>query len=233
MPSPTGQFTRALYQQQQAESRAAAEVLIPLVLQHTQARSVVDVGCGAGAWLAVCASQGLTDILGLDGAAAGEMLQVPAEQFRPADLRQPPPLGRTFDLAMSLEVAEHLPPEVAEAFVAYLVAAAPMVLFSAAIPGQYGDRHINEQWPSYWARLFARHDYLSLDVFRPQIWTHPQVSFWYRQNMLLYVRRDRVPANYTPPQMLDVVHPELYENQRRARLTPLRRWLHWARATRV
>ena len=164
----TGMFTQEDYAQQQHRSRLSADVIMPLVLQQTGARSVVDVGCGAGTWLAACAALGITDYLGIDGLYAAEVLQIPRDHFRVADLRQPLTFDRRFDLAMSVEVAEHLPPEAAPAFVQQLTSAAPIVVFSAAIPGQGGTRHLNEQWQSYWAGLFAQQNYFPLDTLRSQ-----------------------------------------------------------------
>ena len=88
-----------------------------------------------------------------------------------------------------------MPPERGERFVADLVALAPVVLFSAAIPGQGGTDHINEQWQDYWARLFAKHDYVALDFLRLKFWNDSRIEWWYRQNIILYVRRDRVEAD--------------------------------------
>ena len=185
---------------------------MPLVLQATGARSIVDVGCGVGAWLAACAQLGITDYLGLDGDYATTLLQIPQEHFQTADLSKPFTIpGRSaFDLAMSLEVAEHLPADTGPIFVQQLTRTAPMVLFSAAIPGQGGARHINERWPSYWVGLFEQHGYFPVDTIRPLIWNHPGVEWWYRQNILLYLRHDRLPAHYVQPAMLNVVHPELF-----------------------
>ena len=215
MPNPTGMYERQDFERQQQRSREAAAVIIPLVLKITGARSVLDVGCGVGTWLAVCAEQGIDTYLGIDGFEIdpSAMLQIPRQNFRQADLREPLGLDRQYDLAMSLEVAEHLPPEIGPALVKQLTSAAPAVLFSAAIPGQTGPGHINERWPSYWADLFAKHDYFPVDEIRPAVWRRDDVVFWYRQNVILYLRRDRLPADYAPPRLLDVVHPELL-NQR-------------------
>lgn len=209
MLTDTGQFLTKTYEQQAPRSRASAELVVPMVLQATGATSVVDVGCGAGVWLAVCAEHGVTDLLGLDGEYARERLQIPAERFRATDLRQPLGLTRTFDLAMSLEVAEHLPPEVGPRFVRQLTEAAPQVLFSAAVPGQGGVGHIHERWLSYWADLFAQQGYLPVDALRQQIWNREDIAWWYRQNLMLFVKRNRLPEGYNPPTIIDVVHPAL------------------------
>ena len=170
---------------------------------------MVDVGCGAGVWLAVCAEHGITDFLGLDGEYARDQLRIPSGRFRSADLREPLGLPRTFDLAMSLEVVEHLPPEVGPRLVRELTQAAPQVLFSAAVPGQGGVGHINERWLSYWAGVFAGQGYLPVDTLRQRIWSREDIAWWYRQNLMLFVRKDRLPATYESPAIIDVVHPEL------------------------
>ena len=70
-----------------------------------------------------------------------------------------------------LEVAEHIPPECADIFVESLTwGLAPVIMFSAAVPGQGGTLHLNEQWPAYWASKFAQHGYVLIDCLRPQLW---------------------------------------------------------------
>ncbi len=212
-------------------SRGSAQVVVPLVLQFVNARSVVDVGCGVGAWLSVFRANGVEDVLGLDGDyVPREQLEIPVEQFRPADLSQPLHLERRFDLAMSVEVAEHLPPSTSEAFVASLVSLADVVMFSAAIPRQGGSDHINEHWQSWWAARFAEHGYVPVDCVRRRIWSNPVVEWWYAQNILLYVAEARLADK---PQLqreyelmgtgqLSIVHPARYvkwrERLRRLRL---------------
>ena len=213
----TSSYDDTFFQNIRRTAGSSAEVLVPIVMSLTRPGSVVDVGCGQGAWLETFARQGVTDFFGVDGDyVLGSGLLIPSDKFRPADLSKPLHLPRTFDLAVSLEVAEHLPPEAAEAFVESLTALAPYVLFSAAIPGQGGTDHLNEQWPDYWAGLFERRGFLPMDCIRPKLWDSPQVSFWYAQNTILYVRHDvleqkqalrGVPALPAPPMRL--VHPGL------------------------
>lgn len=183
-------YDRAFYQEQMAGSVRSAERLVPLVSGFiTPLHSVCDVGCGAGTWLSVFMKHGASDVLGLDGDyVPREYLQIPPSSFKTCDLRQTINLGRTFDLALSLEVAEHLPIPHAERFVRDLTRLAPVVLFSAAIPNQGGTDHINEQWPDYWESLFHGAGYVPVDALRPRIWEDDRVEWWYRQNIFLYVR---------------------------------------------
>jgi SAM-dependent methyltransferase len=198
-------------------TRSAREV-VPFVMQAVGPRSVVDVGCGVGTWLAVFQELGVTDVCGVDGDWLDRgLLRVPLACFVGADLTRPVRLGRTFDLVVSLEVAEHLPAQSADDYVASLTALGPVVLFSAAVPFQGGVRHVNEQWPDYWAGRFARHGYVAVDCVRKRFWDNPAVSWWYAQNLLFLVRRERLAdysllaAEYAPDlPLMALVHPRKY-----------------------
>jgi len=168
-------------------SLRSARAVIPVVLGLIPAKSVVDFGCGRGAWLKACLENGVETVFGLDGDYVNrDKLLIDRDQFRTADLRGPIRLDRRFDLALCLEVAEHLPARSARALVESLAAAAPIVLFSAALPGQGGTSHINLQWPPYWKRLFADQGMRKYDVVRPLIWSDRSVDDYYRQNIYIY-----------------------------------------------
>lgn len=197
-------YTSDFYTGHMAGSVSSAAAIVPLVLSLFPVKSVVDVGCGVGGWLAEFARNGVADIRGVDGDYVDRsLLKIPADRFTPRDLSQLASIGARFDLACSLEVAEHLPQARAEAFVAALADSAPVVLFSAAAPGQGGDDHINEQWPSYWARLFGKHGFVTLDCIRPKIVNDPRVEWWYRQNILVFCKPERVPAGHAAETNLD------------------------------
>jgi SAM-dependent methyltransferase len=185
----------------------SARTIIPLVTSTVTIRSVLDVGCGQGAWLSVWRELGIGEAIGVDGAYVNrEHLLVPRDSFISQDLARPFELKRRFDLVQSLEVAEHLPRESAAAFVASLVRHADLVLFSAAPPGQGGDNHFNEQPYDYWRSLFAKHDYVALDYIRPRVHNDNTVEPWYRYNTLLYASRPHLPK--LPAALLDSRIPE-------------------------
>jgi len=213
-------YSEKFFKGQQAGSGNSAEVVVPLTLSLFPSHSVVDVGCGVGRWLKEFERCGITDYLGVDGDyIPRHLLKIPAEKFMPCDLTTLTELGRRFDLACSLEVAEHLSEECAEQFVSVLVKAAPVVLFSAAIPGQGGVNHLNEQWQSYWANLFAHRGYVCVDCIRPKIFYKHRVEWWYRQNILVFCQPDRCPPQYAPVTEkydLDRVHPQLIPKSGRA-----------------
>jgi SAM-dependent methyltransferase len=182
------------------------------------AGTVADVGCGTGTWLAAALERGASEVFGLEGDwVTREMLDDGRIRFASTDLDRPFE-GPKVDLVISLEVAEHLQPSRADGFVADLTAMAPAVLFSAAIPGQGGVNHVNEQWQGYWAEKFSAHGYSAYDVIRPAIWTDAGIPPWYRQNTVLYLDAAlgaRLGRDPTPPGLLDVVHPALWNRANR------------------
>ncbi len=197
-------------------SRSSAERILPMVLEHLSVESALDAGCGVGTWLAPLQRLGVSDVTGIDGDYVDrELLEIDGDRFVPLDLSQPFDLGRTFDLVLSLEVAEHLPADAADGFVASLVRHAPAVLFSAAIPGQGGTDHVNEQWPDYWAERFAAHGFAAVDAIRPRVWTDSEVQFWYSQNTILYLRESEIPDSLRQYvvedfRALSIVHPSQF-----------------------
>lgn len=212
-------YRRAFFEDGRAGSRRAARVIVPLVLDFIRPTSVVDVGCGTGSWLAVLREFGVSEAVGLDGDYVDRrLLEIPKDQFIPVDLSMPFRLGRTFDLAVCVEVAEHLPPSAAEGFVRSLTQLAPVLLFSAAIPFQGGTNHLNEQWPDYWASLFRLHDFLPIDCIRSRIWNHKDVDYWYVQNPLFFASTTLIHSDpvlrreyeRTNLQQLSIVHPRQY-----------------------
>src|SRR5215813_10398939 len=194
--APENLYNSSYFEELSSGSASSAAQILPEVVRLISPKSAVDLGSGTGEWLGELRKLGVTDVMGVDGDWVDRAaLKIPTDQFKPFDLRKKLVMNRTFDLAISVETAEHLPPERGEGFVADLVALAPVVLFSAAFPGQGGRDHINEQWQDYWARLFAKHDYVALDFLRLKFWNDSRIELWYRQNIILYVRRDRVEAD--------------------------------------
>ena len=178
-----------------AMSKRSAEVVIPILYEALRPTSVLDLGCGRGAWLRVWSEQGAGDVVGVDGdyVQPGDLVVEPVA-FRASDLGERVDLGRRFDLVESLEVAEHLPERRAPGFVADLCRHGPIVLFSAAPPGQGGEQHVNEQPYEYWRALFAERGYEPFDFVRPRIESHPEVAPWYRYNVILYVHRSAIAS---------------------------------------
>lgn len=174
-------YNKQFYDTIREGCQASARLVVPTVYDLINPSTVVDVGCGEGWWGKAFEDMGAS-VVGMDGAYAKPVL----EQFRPIDLaHESLDADEAFDLAVCLEVAEHLAPERAEGFIAELCGLAPIVLFSAAIPGQTGAGHVNCQWPAYWTDLFARCDFVVSGALRFQFWDDVLIEPWYRQNLML------------------------------------------------
>lgn len=163
-----------------------AEIILPLLFQQFKPKSVLDVGCGLGTWLKVCMDHGIDDAVGVDGDyVERELMVIGDNNFITHDLKKPFNLNRKFDLAICLEVAEHLPESSADDFVESLVKHADTILFSAAIKGQDGYKHINCQWFPYWQEKFAKYGFKFYDALRGKIWWNDEVFTWYKQNIFI------------------------------------------------
>jgi 2-polyprenyl-3-methyl-5-hydroxy-6-metoxy-1,4-benzoquinol methylase len=219
MKSMANHYGEKFYDSQIDSARRAAKEIIPIILELISPKSVIDVGCGAGSWLASFKAHGVEDIVGVDGEwVKKEKLQIPKERFISFDLTQPFRLNREFDLVMSLEVAEHVPAKYAETLIDTLVNLGSLVLFSAAIPFQEGTHHVNEQWPNYWAKMFLQRGYVAVDCIRKRIWLNQNVDPFYAQNILIFAEKNAL-GHYqllkeefenTNLTLLSVVHPRVW-----------------------
>ncbi len=230
----TARYDAAFYAAQVEGSARAAAVVLPLLFAVRRPASVIDIGCGQGAWLAEAERLGADTLTGLDGDWVDRSrLRSPRIAFHATDLAADLAIPSRHDLCISVEVAEHLPVARADTFVAGLCRAADLVLFSAAVPGQGGTEHVHEARASAWAARFARNGYDAFDLVRGAIWDDARVAWWYRQNLMVYARRgsdahDAVRRAPLPPRPCDLVHPDAFE-ERVAWLTAererLRSWL--------
>jgi len=210
------QYTQAFYCDIADTSLRSAEIIGREVLQLLgNVQSLIDVGCGLGTWAAAFHKLGVPDVWGVDNVFMDQSdVLIPRDRLIIKNLEAALDLDRTFDLAICLEVAEHLSPTRAHSFVRDLCTLAPLVLFSAAIPGQPGVHHINMRWQSYWADLFGQCGFGCWDCIRNRVWNNPEICYWYRQNSLLFVHNKHVLWSHCSAESpLDLIHPELYNSK--------------------
>lgn len=199
----------------------SAERVLRALFTSFRPRSLLDIGCGVGFWLAAAERLGIVDLVGVEGPWVEDVaLRVDQDRLVVHDLEGGLDLGRRFDLVVSIEVAEHLSAAAAGTFVQSLVCHSDLVLFSAAIPGQGGTGHRNEQLPDYWADHFAAHGYRPVDVVRRALWTDRSVHVWLRQNVIPFASPRFLAENAWAREAADVggplsmVHPEIFDMYR-------------------
>lgn len=185
-----------------------ARAALGLLFSKKIPRRLLDVGCGRGTWLSAALDLGVVTVYGIDGGGIDNAeLMFPAERFCQHDLSQPFDLGERFDVALCLEVVEHLDPNNGPTLVGSLVKHADLIFFSAAAPAQTGQHHINCQWPAYWQRIFNDFGFVCDDWPRRKMWNVGEIEPWYRQNMFA--------ARYAPElagkedTLLPTVHPDM------------------------
>lgn len=183
------QFTNEMHRKHRALTMASSSTILPIVIETGAVDSVVDLGCGLGIWLHAVKTLGASRVLGIDGDYLdSSQMFIDPHEFRKMDFRHPEPVDGHFDLALSLEVIEHLEEKYSRCYLDLLTSLSDRILFSAAIPGQPGDAHVNARWPGYWIEEFKKRGYTALDFVRPRIWHNESVALCYRQNMLFFIK---------------------------------------------
>lgn len=188
----------------------AASLVVPELIKLYAPKSVADVGCGLGTWLKIFQDSGVSDVTGFDGAHLDlSKIVIAKDRIVIKDLEKEISSDRQFDLVISLEVAEHISEKNAATFVKSLCNLGQTIVFSAAIPNQGGQNHLNEQWPEYWQQLFAKHGYTMHDSLRAKFWNEDRIDYWYRQNMVLVTGPGSRFYSAENPPVMRLVHPDL------------------------
>lgn len=207
-------YTQKFYDKYFEGSYSSAKEVINFISTFTQPKTIIDFGCGAGTWLMASKEILSSKILGIDQHKYSDIrMLIEEEEYISLDLTNPIQIEQKFDLAISVEVAEHLDEKYADVFVETLCNHSDTILFSAAVPLQGGRNHINERPCTYWAQKFAQKGFDLIDCIRPSIWDNNNVEAWYKNNIVLYVNRERnmltnVPIKSNP---IDIIHPKLLE----------------------
>lgn len=96
------------------------------------------------------------------------------------------------DVALSLEVGEHIPSHLSRSFVHAIALAGEQIVFTAAQPGQKGHGHINCQSKQYWESLFIKEGFIKSPTkekaFIELLSQDSRLSPFLRENLQVFIR---------------------------------------------
>ena len=209
-------YDKNYYQKHEHGSYISALEILKYIKSFIDFKSVIDFGCGMGTWCKAMEDLEIDNVLGVDQHVYdSEYMLISEEKYLQYDLRKKMPQSYTADLAISVEVAEHIEAEYSEIFIHNLCMCSDLILFSAALPFQGGTGHINEKACSFWNEIFSKFGYEAVDCIRPYFWNNDNIEIWYRNNCILYIKNNlrqqilkSIPTQQYP---LDIVHPAMLE----------------------
>lgn len=213
-------YNEDFYSSESKSSTNCANAIVPIVYELFKPKSIIDIGCGVGSFLNDFSKLGVSKIIGLDGDyVPRNKLLIDEKNFRPTDLTKPYFNNEQYDIVFSLEVAEHIDSKFSDQFIENMCKYGNIVVFSAAIPFQGGDNHINEQWQSYWVKKFLSNNFKPFDIIRPLVWDNDKIDYWYKQNMIVFandIAISQYPIFKTitskSPESYDIVSPTIFKH---------------------
>lgn len=185
----------------------SARIIVPEIIKIFNPKNVIDIGCGTGAWLSAFVENGVYEILGIDGEYNTFAPSILKDNYISHDLSNPLVVDKKYDLAITFEVAEHIDESFADIFVSNLCSCSDNIVWSAAVPGQRGLNHVNEQWPSYWISKFTKLGFSCNGSFRFKFWFNNEIETWYKQNILLFSK-----SIIWSEEVRDLIHHNNYSN---------------------
>ncbi|MFN5134088.1 MAG: class I SAM-dependent methyltransferase [Chitinophagaceae bacterium] len=205
--------------QEAIHNTTAANEIVPVLISIFKPESVADIGCGTGTFLKVFKSYGVTDVVGIDGSWVNRDLlsqNINVSEFHEFNIEEGFRLSKKYDLCICFEVAEHISTEKSKQLVQELCMTSDIVIFSAAIPLQGGQNHINEQWIEYWQKLFKDMNYILYDGLRQLFWNNNYIDVWYKQNIFCFIKNETknelisYENIYVNEEVKTFIHPDLF-----------------------
>ena len=168
----------------------SAKIILPIIFKYYKPNSVIDIGCGIGSWLKAVNEIGVNKFIGIDGNEIEEKFLLVSRKYIKIDNLETHENinNEKYDLAMSIEVAEHLHNSCSVNFIETLTSYSDVILFSAAIPYQAGEHHINCNPPQFWVDIFKKYGYDCYDFRNDLMNMWEKINPCYSQNILLFAK---------------------------------------------
>jgi 2-polyprenyl-3-methyl-5-hydroxy-6-metoxy-1,4-benzoquinol methylase len=199
-------FDSSFYKEHE-DLRNGYDEIAKTIIEFTEIKSACDFGCGNGYVISYLKNEGIT-VLGLDGSK--DVLKIAdksiVDHIRIADFRQLQNFG-TYDLVISMEVAEHLKDRYSKVFIENLIKhSTKYIIFSAALPGQWGEGHINCRPREFWIKIFQdcgwHYDPVATESFKNVMHDNKTITKylpWLIDNFSLFKISKQVDYSYSKP----------------------------------
>lgn len=195
-------YSRAFYRSVNERAAETATQVFEITSNLLHMNSIVDAGCGSGAWVLASVRSGIKEATGIDLKSSLDAIKSNIDLVELINDGRLTLIERDFvvdpiskikscDVAFCLEVAEHLPYKTSIELVSRLSEASDFIVFSAAQPGQGGTYHINEQTLDFWVKQFKVLNFNAYDPYRETLNLNKEIPRFYALNMLLFVRNGK------------------------------------------
>lgn len=175
-------------------------IIAQAIINEYQPKRVIEFGCGNGELSKALSNAGV-EVTAIDAYSTPNFTEYENINFYQVDLNDTDAVmdllkvtSTKFDLSICMEVAEHLNPDISEFLIQSLTSVADVVVFSAAIPEQDGDGHINCRDRYFWHEQFEKNNFYLKDTIRSQIRNNIKVGRWHALNIVDYVRLTGEPT---------------------------------------
>lgn len=186
-----------------SDEKEQAKHLSEILGEMYSPKNVIDIGCNEGLYL-----EGFSGckVLGIDfDAHSLAKATVPVIRL---DITKPLDLPR-YDLAICLEVLEHIPSEDSDAVLDNICRASDTIVFTAAQPGAGGVGHINCQPKDHWRARFKDRGYEEATKETEYITQHLKeksgIMGWLLDNLMI-LRKSGIPSKFKEKLRFHVVN---------------------------
>jgi SAM-dependent methyltransferase len=186
-------YNQVYYQQIETANQHYYSLFAQTIIQEFHPSSLVDVGCGAGGISLAFMNAGCSNISAFD--YSSDAVEIAKSKGLPSvqqiDLTKAELIPAKGDICICLEVAEHIPEAYAKHLCKLLSEVAPIVILTAAPPGQGGHLHVNEKPQSYWIEMMNSFslDYDAESVARIRRTFDKRMLSDYDENLMIFQKK--------------------------------------------